>query len=84
MEYPQRDMEIPHETISKKIRPNWVHDVVQGAKIYGAPEGSKRLRTHPSYVALMCNLVDVEPTYFEDATKKKEWMDAILKDTNRS
>ena len=41
-------------------------------------EGSKISRTYSRYVTLMCNLVDVEPTYFEEATKKKEWMDAML------
>ena len=28
----------------------------------------------------MCNVVDAEPTYFEKATKKKEWMDAMLEE----
>ena len=26
----------------------------------------------------MCNLVDEEPTCFEEATKKKDWMDAMI------
>ena len=28
----------------------------------------------------MCNLVDVEPICFEEATKKEEWMDAMLEE----
>ena len=28
----------------------------------------------------MCNLVDKEPTYIEEASKKKEWMDAMIKE----
>ena len=28
----------------------------------------------------MCNPVDVEPTCLEEDTKKKEWMDVILKE----
>ena len=28
----------------------------------------------------MCSLVDAEPTCFKEATKKKEWMDAMLKE----
>ena len=73
-------MDMPQEMISQKRRPYWDHDVIQGAEKYGAPEGIERARTYSSYVALMCNLVDVEPTYFEEATKKKEWMDAMIKE----
>ena len=28
----------------------------------------------------MCNLVDEEPTFFEEASKKKEWMDSMIKE----
>ena len=28
----------------------------------------------------MCNLVDAEPTYFEEDTKKKQWMDAMIEE----
>ena len=28
----------------------------------------------------MCNLVDLEPTYFEEDTKKKEWMDVMIEE----
>ena len=75
MEEPQRLMEmIPH-----KIRLSWARDVIQGAKKHGAPKGSKRSRTYSTYVTLMCNLVDAEPIYFEEATKK-EWMDAMIEE----
>ena len=51
---------------------------------YGALEGtfreSKRPRPYSSYVTLMCNLVDEEPTCFEDATKKKERMDDMVEE----
>ena len=29
----------------------------------------------------MCNLVDEESTYFEEASKKKEWMDAMTEES---
>ena len=45
-----------------------------------ALEGIKRLRVHSNYVALMCNLVDEEPTCFEEASKKKEWMDCTIEE----
>ena len=28
----------------------------------------------------MCNLVDEEPTCFEEASKKKEWLDAMIEE----
>ena len=28
----------------------------------------------------MCNLVDEEPTCFEEASKNKEWMDALIEE----
>ena len=28
----------------------------------------------------MCTPVDIEPTYFEEATKKKEWIDSMLEE----
>ena len=71
---------MPHEMISQKRRPSWTRDVNQGVEKYGAPEGSKRSRTHSCFVALMCNLVDAEPTCFEEDTKEKEWMDVMLEE----
>ena len=75
-------MESPHEMITHKRRPAWAREIIQDAEKYGAPEGtlkeSKRPRPYSSYVALMCNLVDEEPTYFEEATQKKEWKNAMI------
>ena len=28
----------------------------------------------------MCNIVDEEPTCFEEASKKKEWMDSMIEE----
>ena len=80
MAEPQIPMESPHEIISLKRIPAGVCDVIQYAEKYGAPEGSKRPRSYSTYVALMCNLADEEPTYFEEETKKKEWMDSMIKE----
>ena len=35
---------------------------------------------YPSYVALMCDLIDKEPTCFEEPTKQKEWVDAMVEE----
>ena len=75
---PQEPIETPHETISTRRRPSWACDIIQEAERYGSREGRKRLKIHSNYVALMCNLVDEEPTCFEEASKKKEWMDAMI------
>ena len=64
---PQEPIETPHETILTRKRPAWACDIIQEAERYGAPEGSKRLRIHSNYVALMCNLVDEETTCFEES-----------------
>jgi hypothetical protein len=81
MAEPQRPEEIPHKEISRKRRAAWARELIQDAGKYGAPEGSsresKRPRPYSSYVALMCNLVEEEPTCFEEAMKKKEWLDAM-------
>ena len=59
---PQGPMETHHEIILTKIRPLWGHDIIWEAEKCGALEGSKRQRIYSNYVALMCNLVDEEPT----------------------
>ena len=78
MTEPQEAIETPHETISTRKISAWDHDIIQEVERYGSLEGSKRLRLHSNYVALMCSLVDEEPTCFEEASKKKEWMDNIF------
>ena len=62
MTEPQRPEEFPSEMISWKRRPTWDHEVIEEAKIYGVLEGTIRERKkpnpYPSYVALMCDLVN--------------------------
>ena len=70
--------------ISHKIRSSWAREVIEEAKRHGVPEGTirqrKKPKSYPSYVALMCDLVDKEPTCFEEATKHKEWVDAMVEE----
>ena len=70
--------------ISHKINPSWAHDIIQEVERYGALEGSirkrKKLNPFPSYVDLMCDLVDKEPTYFEAFVQKKEWVEAMMEE----
>ena len=73
---PQRPEELPSEMISRKRRHAWAREVIEEAERLGVPEGTinerKKPKPYPSYVALMCNLVDEEPTCFKEATKQKE------------
>ena len=61
--------------ISRKRKPAWVREIIQEAERYGAPEGSTRTgkisKPYSIYVALMCDLVDQEPTSYEEAAHKK-------------
>jgi hypothetical protein len=40
----------------------------------------KKPKPYSSYVVLMCNLVNKEPTFFEEVAQKKEWMDAMTEE----
>ena len=63
--------------ISRKRNPSWAHDIIEEAKRLGVPKGTTKERknpnSYPSYMALMSDLVDKDPTCFEDATKNKEF-----------
>jgi hypothetical protein len=40
----------------------------------------KKPKPFSSYMALMCDLLEKEPTYFEEAIQKKEWADAMTEE----
>jgi hypothetical protein len=70
--------------ISHKRKPTRARKLIQDAKKYGAPEGTMRQSKKPkpfsNYMALMCDLIEKEPTFFEEAVQKKEWMDAMTEE----
>ena len=70
--------------ISQKINSTWLRVIIKEEERYGALEGSIRVskRSNPfsSYVALMCDLVDQEPTSYEEAIQKKEWVKAMTEE----
>ena len=80
------DMIEPHEPptmdISRKRKPAWVREIIQEAEMYGAPQDSTRTsnrsKSFSSYVALMCDIVDQEPTNYKEAIQKKEWVEAMM------
>jgi hypothetical protein len=76
--------EPPQMTISHKRKPAWARELIQDGEKYGAPEGTMRQSKKPkpfsSYMALMCDLIEKEPTCFEEAIQKKEWVDAMTEE----
>jgi hypothetical protein len=54
-----------------------VRELVQYGEKYGAPEETTRQVKKPkpfsSYMALMYDLIEKEPTFFEEDIQKKEW-----------
>ena len=76
--------EPPHMNISHKRKPAWAREIIQVAERYCAPEGSSRQSKKPnpfsSYVALMCDLVDKEPTCCEAAVQNREWVEAMTEE----
>jgi hypothetical protein len=61
--------------ISHKINLVWAREIIQDGENYGIPKGTMRHVKRPnpfsSYMALMCDLLEKEPTFFEEAIKKK-------------
>ena len=44
------------------------------------PSRKKEAKSISSYMALMCDLVDKEPTCFEEEINQKNWADAMVKE----
>jgi hypothetical protein len=76
--------EPPQMTVSHKRKPTWAREIIQYGEKYGAPEGTMRKVKKPkpfsSYIALMCDLIMKEPTFFKEAIQKKEWADAMTEE----
>ena len=76
--------EPPQMMISHKRKLAWERELIQDGEKYGALEGTMRQVKKPnpfsSYMALMCDLLEKEPTCFEEAIQKKEWVDAMTKE----
>jgi hypothetical protein len=76
--------EPPQMMISHKRKLSWTRELIQDGDKYGAPEGTMRQSKKPkpfsSYMALMCDLIENEPTFFEESIQKKEWVDAMMKE----
>jgi hypothetical protein len=71
-------------TILHKRKLAWASEIIQDGKKYGVPKGTtrqvKRPKPFSSYTALMCDLLDKEPTFFEESIQMKEWADAMTEE----
>ena len=51
---------------------------------YGAPKENhkerKRTRSYSGYVALLCDVINKEPSNYEEAVEQKQWKDAMIKE----
>jgi hypothetical protein len=80
MAEPQRHAKM----ITKKRRPTWACEIIQDVEKYGAPyeylrEG-KKPRPYCNYVTFLCDIIDVEPTCYEEAARNKVWKDAMIEE----
>jgi hypothetical protein len=88
-ELPDHSME-PCENINSDIvpktkkRPAWLEDTLQDAERLKVPEGTFRKSKIPkrfsSYVAYMANLLDEEPTTFEEVVQNEQWKEAMTEE----
>ena len=69
MKKPQDSVETFLENDSHKRKPTWARELIREAKRYGAPKGIhreiKRENTYNKYVALLCDIIDREPSTYE-------------------
>jgi hypothetical protein len=73
-----------HMMISHKINHAWERELIQDGEKYGVPEGTtrqvKRPKTFSNYMDLMCDILEKEPTFFEESIQNKEWADAMTEE----
>jgi hypothetical protein len=77
---PQKPVEIP----SCKRRPAWAQELIRDAERIGAPEKyfreSKKSKSYSSYVACLCDIMDEEPSTYEEAVENQVWKDAMAEE----
>ena len=75
MTEPQELVETFLEKESHKRKPAWAWELIREVERYGAPERihreRKRENPYNSYVAFICDIIDREPSTYEEAVEKK-------------
>jgi hypothetical protein len=79
----QREEEQP--TLSKKRKPKWAEQLLKEAsEQVKSPKTSVRTSIPPQrysgHATLMSNIIDFEPTCFEEAIEKKAWRDSMMEE----
>jgi hypothetical protein len=80
----ERPVDPPREVAVNRKRPAWLRNTLQEVEGHATPKGSFRESKRPhkfsSYVALMSNIIDSEPSTFEEVAEKQEWKDAMMEE----
>jgi predicted metal-dependent hydrolase len=70
--------------VATRKRLAWLQNTLQEFERHAAPKGSFRERKRPhkfsSYVALMSNIIDSEPSTFKKVVENLEWKDAMMEE----
>ena len=76
MTEPQWLVETFLEKDSHMRKSTWEWELIQEVERYGAPAGihreRKREKPYNSYVSLLCDIIDKEPSTYEEVVEKKE------------
>ena len=74
-EEPQRTVDPPEEKNPHKRKLALVQEIIQAVERYQVPENNlrerKRTRSYSSYVALLCDFIDKEPSKYEEVAERK-------------
>jgi hypothetical protein len=69
--------------ISHKRKTTWERELIQYGEKYGVRIGTVRQVKKPkpfsSYMVVMCDLLEKNPTFFEESIQNKEWANAMTK-----
>ena len=77
----------PRDTTSERRKPKWLQDTLREAHgSVGNPRKAMRESTPPerfcSYIAMVSNIRESEPSTFEEATGRQVWRDAMMEEYN--
>ena len=71
---PQKPIDSPTEVITYQRKPSWTRELIQDAEKYGAPnkifKEREKHRFYSNYVALVSNIIDAEPSNYEEVVEK--------------
>jgi hypothetical protein len=77
----------PQDTTSERWKPKWLQEILKDAQgSVGNPKKAVRESKPPerfcSYIAMVSNIRESEPSTFEEATSRQVWRDAMMEEYN--